>query len=401
LWISRPAEALLVNNQDGTVDLGLFEADPYIRPGERYQVRAALSSLTVAELRAAGSDYPDWVVDRYLQLPEEITPRTRQLAQQIAAGLDNPYDIAEAITNYLRTNIQYADLVPDLPSGQERVDWFLFDLRQGFCNYYATAEVVLLRSLGLPARIAVGFAQGERQTEILRVITPGAEEGPIPPPSESEIATFIVRQKDAHAWPEVYFPGIGWVEFEPTTSQSPLLRPQGLELDNDAQPDPPQRSEEEDSNLPGDLYPGPQDAAGSAQAGPALTVRTVVLLALLAASAVLLFTVVWKVRRGLRVIPTLEGWAVRIPGQIEKGLLRLGIQPPEFIRNWTQYAALPALTRAYLEVNRALRRLGQSPAPQDTPAERVAALSTSLPPAARGWPLAGAVSCRRLQPASG
>ena len=382
LWISRPAEAKLANNEDGTVDLGLFEADPYIRPGDRYQVRAALSSVTVAELRAAGSDYPDWVIDRYLQLPEEITPRTRQLAQQIAAGLDNPYDIADAVTNYLRNNIEYTDFVPDLPSGQERVDWFLFDLRQGFCNYYATAEVVLLRSLGIPARIAVGFAQGERQTEIVRVITPGADEGPIPPSSGSDIATFIVRQRDAHAWPEVYFPGIGWVEFEPTTAQLPLFRLQGLELEDNPPPNErPRPGEDEQSELPEDAYPAPEDDATSAQ-GPVWTPRRVALVALLIASAALLAFIVWKVRRGFRVSPALQGWAMRIPGQIERGLLRLGVQPPAFIRLWTQYAALPPLTRAYLEINRALKRLHQSPALQDTPAERVAALSANLPPAA-------------------
>ena len=91
------------------------------------------------------------------------------------------------------------------PAGQDPLDWFLFHSKKGFCNYYATAEVLLLRSAGIPARMVVGFAQGE-----------------FDPPNH-----YVVRQRDSHAWPEVYFPGIGWVEFEPTSNQAPLELPLG------------------------------------------------------------------------------------------------------------------------------------------------------------------------------
>ena len=106
--------------------------------------------------------------------------------------------MADAITQYLRSNITYSSTVENPPSGQDALDWFLFDSKKGFCNYYATAEVVLLRSVGIPARMVVGFAQGEFEQPNL----------------------YVVRERDAHAWPEVYFPGLGGSNLsQPATRQ--------------------------------------------------------------------------------------------------------------------------------------------------------------------------------------
>ena len=110
--------------------------------------------------------------------------------------LETPYDVAEAVTRYLRASIRYRETVPPVPPGQEPVDWFLFDLREGFCTYYATAEVVLLRSLGIPARLTIGYVTGERL---------GA-------------GTYQVRRRDSHAWPEVYFPQVVLLEIDPAGS---------------------------------------------------------------------------------------------------------------------------------------------------------------------------------------
>ncbi|MCK4317030.1 MAG: transglutaminase domain-containing protein, partial [Anaerolineae bacterium] len=159
IWVSRPAQANLAYNPDGTADLAALHAAKPLRAGETYQARSSLSTATIAQLRTAGADYPLWVTDRYLQIPSTVTTRTLQLARQITSGMDNPYDIVAAVTTYLRTHIQYSETVPPPPPDQEPLDWFLFDLRQGFCSYYASTEVILLRSLGIPARLAVGFAQ--------------------------------------------------------------------------------------------------------------------------------------------------------------------------------------------------------------------------------------------------
>lgn len=140
------------------------------------------------QLRSAGVDYSDWVRDRYLQVPESITPRTRELACRIAGDLPTDHDKAEAITAWLRSNIEYSRVTQAPPDDQETVDWFLFDYSTGFCNYYATAEVMMLRSLGVPASLAVGYARGEYV---------------------ADCGVYEVRAEIYHAWPEVFFPGYG------------------------------------------------------------------------------------------------------------------------------------------------------------------------------------------------
>ena len=137
-----------------------------------------------------------------MQLPKTFSPKIKQLAQDITADAETPYDKASAITEYLRQNIEYAATVPNPPRNTDRLEWFLFDVKKGFCVYYASSEVTMLRALGIPARMAVGFAQGDKDGD-----------------------NYTVRRLHAHAWPEVYFPGIGWVEFEPTASQPALNRP--------------------------------------------------------------------------------------------------------------------------------------------------------------------------------
>ncbi len=173
--------------------------------GESYQVVSAASQASVNQLRQSGTNYPDWVTARYLQLPT-ITDRTRQLAEEITAAYDTPFDKAQAIERYLRNNIRYNEAIELPPTGVNKVDYILFDLQEAYCDYYATSMIVMLRSLGIPARMAAGFARGQFQVEQ---------------------ATFHVINADAHSWVEVYFPRYGWVEFEPTAAQPNILRPTG------------------------------------------------------------------------------------------------------------------------------------------------------------------------------
>jgi hypothetical protein len=139
--------------------------------------------------------------------------------------LETPYDKAAAIERYLR-EIPYNERIDEPASGQDGVDYFLFDVRQGYCDYYASSMVVMLRSLGVPARYVRGYGQGERQ-----------------------VGVYEVREWDSHAWPEVFFPGYGWVEFEPTGGEPALVRPVsrsdgagGLGADRE-RPMPDERSE--------------------------------------------------------------------------------------------------------------------------------------------------------------
>lgn len=349
VWVDVPVQADLADGPNGTIDLAALKASPLLAAGATYRARSALSVVTVAQLRAAGTDYPEWVTARYLQVPDTITPRTRELARQIAAGRDNPYDIAAAVTDYLRANIRYTQTVPPLPRGREPLDWFLFDLRRGFCNYFASAEVILLRSLGIPARLAVGFTTGKPEGE-----------------------TYTVRDKDAHAWPEVYFPGIGWVEFEPTASQPPLIRPSGEE-----------RPAAETGLSPGEtarlaglrrwerekeIEEMGTEETKTSSATPLW--RSALSWALLSASAALLLYLGWRTRFRL---------PLPLPVLLERGMERVGIEPPGAVRRWADQAMLPPVARAYMELNRALARLGAPPSPAETPAERGARLVGLLP----------------------
>ncbi|HFQ92865.1 MAG TPA: transglutaminase domain-containing protein [Anaerolineae bacterium] len=159
----------------------------------------ALSSLTTAganELRGtAVADIPPAILARYTQLPDAVTQRTRDLAGEVAGQYDNPYDQARALEQFLR-QYPYTLDVELPPEGRDPVDFFLFDLQKGYCDYYASAMVVMARSLGLPARLGVGFLAQ--------------------PPDENGVQT--IRQINGHSWAEIYFAGYGWVEFEPTAA---------------------------------------------------------------------------------------------------------------------------------------------------------------------------------------
>ncbi|MBM3924914.1 MAG: transglutaminase domain-containing protein [SAR202 cluster bacterium] len=163
-------------------------------PPRSYLTRGSISVATPGDLRQASRSYPEWVTDRYLQLPTAYPQTVRSLATTLAAGQTNPYDIALSIQEFLH-NIPYSLNVEAPPKGRDAVEWFLTEKHVGFCMYYASAMTTMLRSLGIPARLVVGFAPGD--------LDPDRD-------------AYVVRAKHYHAWPEVYFPEYGWVEFEPT-----------------------------------------------------------------------------------------------------------------------------------------------------------------------------------------
>jgi len=168
-----------------------------------YNVVSALPQVSIAQLRGAGNDYPPDVTSNYLRLPESVPERVLGLAHEIAEASLTPFDRALAIEAYLRGYPYTLDVKPP-PPGQDVVDYFLFTAQKGYCTYYASAMVVLSRAAGLPARIVFGYSSGSYNPTT---------------------AQYQVRQENAHAWPEIYFPGIGWVEFEPTASLPEISRP--------------------------------------------------------------------------------------------------------------------------------------------------------------------------------
>jgi hypothetical protein len=362
IWVSRSSRLTFFSVGDDAVEPVLFQANNPVRSGEEYNVHAILIEPTVKQLRDAGTEYPDWVNEYYLQLPPDLSPSIIDLAVEITAGAETPYDKAAAITSYLRNEISYTTHMPLPPAGSDKLTWFLFVYRQGFCNYYATAEVIMLRAVGIPARMVVGFSQGEYQS-------PG---------------WYTVHQRNSHAWPEVYFPDIGWVEFEPTASEAELVRPLGEEipsLSGTSVPLTPQAGGPLDLPLEGD---GESPTGGVGNSGANRQNSLVILLVFIAAMTLL--------GGGL-------AWAY-ISGTLDKGhrLLRKTFYAPAPIlaRNWLEKNALPIpiwlehlawraglspVARAFMSIYHALRALKIPASPALTPTEAAAALSISLPQA--------------------
>jgi len=162
-----------------------------------YEARSLKRVFPAALLREAGSDLTPDIQRWYLQLPD-LDPRIPQLARQITANAPTAYDKVIAIDRYLRTNYIYS-----LETTGASLAGFLFDKKQGHCEYFATALAVLLRTVGVPTRYARGFYGGEYNDV-------GGD--------------WILRARDAHSWVEVYFPDVGWVTFDPTPPAPTGLR---------------------------------------------------------------------------------------------------------------------------------------------------------------------------------
>lgn len=185
--VRAPGELVALSGQGGPV---------------RYTVLGAVLDADPNLLRAAGERYPGHIAELYLGLPENLPAELRTYAAEITSAAATPYDKALAIEAALR-RLSYSLDVPAPPAGREVVSWFLFDLRQGYCDYFASAMVVLARLNRVPARLAIGYATGEYDPRSDR---------------------YEVSELQAHSWPEIYFPGFGWAPFEPTPARATPAR---------------------------------------------------------------------------------------------------------------------------------------------------------------------------------
>lgn len=190
---------------DGRSLVSSVQSRYILQQGDEYTTYSRLSVIDETSLRRAGQTYPSWI-DPYLQLPQSLTEETVALATKLTEPYDNHYDKAIVVRDYLRRTITYNDQISAPPDDVDPVHYVLFERQEGYCNYYASAMVLMLRSQGIPARMVAGYAAGEF----------------IP-----EANVYRVRANDAHTWVEVYFPRYGWIPFEPTASLSIVNRPAG------------------------------------------------------------------------------------------------------------------------------------------------------------------------------
>src|SRR5215472_6001033 len=159
----------------------------------RYEATSNIATPLPDELRMAAGNYPTSVGKSYLRFPE-LDPRVSQLAVQITGSAKNNYDKAAAIEHYLRTRLGYTLELPQT-SPKDPIANFLFERKQGHCEYFASSMAVMLRTLGIPSRVVTGFRSDE---------------------FNDLTGSYVIRAKDAHAWVEAYFPGYGWQTFDPT-----------------------------------------------------------------------------------------------------------------------------------------------------------------------------------------
>jgi len=358
VWFSRPG-SYLASPADEALNVTSWNATPALLPGETYQVDAVVKNPNIEQLRATGTQYPQWVTEKYLQLPKNFSPRIKTLAQELTATAETPYDKTLAITSYLRENIKYASTIPDAPANADPLEWIIFEYKKGYCVYYATSEIMMLRSIGIPARMAVGFAQGT-----------GSSQGGLNAEIEDVIVnSYTVRKNNAHAWPEVYFSDIGWVEFEPTGNQAPLDRPlaprENSDLTNGLNPNNLPKPEPDSTNLPADKTDGLNNPAATTDSA---LFSPIYLLLLFIAFAAL--TIYLSHRYAL---------PARVPAFVRTTMERTGIEVPNWIIHWERWGSLSPIERSFESINFGLRQVNQ-PAPiHATPAERANSLTKILP----------------------
>ena len=167
-----------------------------LRPGQTYSVVSYLPNLSAEELRqdpfANGGELGN---QEYVDPGSLSDDAIRLAAQAVEGHRATQYELVMALTTYLQQNYRYSLELGHVPPGRDPVDWFLFDAKIGYCEQFATAEVLMLRSLGVPARLATGYSTGDY---------------------DPVLNQSIVREHDAHAWVEVWFSGHGWVPVDPS-----------------------------------------------------------------------------------------------------------------------------------------------------------------------------------------
>lgn len=271
----------------------------------------------------ARENLPDWIQSRYLQLPPEFPEKITSLAYDLSTGKETRIEKALAITDYLRNTFRYKDFV-EIPQGKDPIEWFLFEGREGFCNYFASTEVLMLRTIGIPARMVVGYAQGERI---------------------SEKNEFMVRIKDSHSWVEAFFPDLGWVILEPTPSQPGIILDQLDESSSKLERIESLLLKQEDQflNPKMEFYSGINEKyqISAHSVGSEVESRKnngFWWPGLIALSGIILSMVYFIF---LRKKPIL------IPMIIEKEIIKRGKNAPAWLKKWANYEKLPGYQKAY------------------------------------------------------
>lgn len=242
--VSETAE-VLVNGAGGPfvgakLVNGIAPDVPYTAKSIVFNMRGA-DPLTGNQLAAAGTQYPAWI-ERFLAIrPDSVGPIVAQTANQIRNSLPaderDPYHLATAVQEYLweTGGFEYNTDIRNMCPDDSRIVDCLLEIKQGYCEYFASAMVMMLREMGVPSRYVLGYLPGKEADDV-----------------------WTIDRSAAHAWVEVYFPNYGWVEFDPTpgneeNGQEPTILPDGDPAGPSPAPSPGDGRQPECDPLPGEL----------------------------------------------------------------------------------------------------------------------------------------------------
>ncbi|MCY4638741.1 MAG: transglutaminase domain-containing protein [Chloroflexi bacterium] len=203
LTTDLPASRRVGSTPADTVSL---RPESRLRSGDTYTTVGTVSAAEIERLIASGTDYPAWVTGRYLQLPDDLPDAVREYALTLVSPGTQPYVAARLVEQHLRATFPVDLRVRAPPPLRDATAYFLFDAQRGYFDHHASAMVVLLRTLGIPARLAVGFVIDDAQFD-------------------EETRRYTLSELESWAWPEVYMAGLGWLDFNPTPSRPLIARP--------------------------------------------------------------------------------------------------------------------------------------------------------------------------------
>ena len=215
-----------LNSADKVGSYTAWQAQNGLANGSSYQAVSFISNATIAQLQAvkdpanAPNLYSTDFLNRYTELPNDLSPTVFQTAQKWTSSATSMYDKLQAIiTGFEQNDFKYSTDNPPVPANTDAASWFLH-IKQGFCTWYATGMAMMARTLGIPTRVVQGFAPGT---------------------IDEKTHQFVVLGTSAHAWVQAYFPGYGWINFEPSVGFQPFQRLTGNSGGSTNDPKPPTR----------------------------------------------------------------------------------------------------------------------------------------------------------------
>ena len=349
-WVSRVAT--IEYDRDLGPEYPLFWTSQIIvQTGDEYTSLFSQKTITQKDLRNAGNSYPEYLSAQLSDQQNTLSEDVNALALEIVGDQKNPFDKAVLITRFLRTNYTYSESIDEIPKNVDPLDHFLFNNKKGFCNQFATAEVALLRANGIPARLVLGYVDGEnlggRRIEF--------------------------QQKNSHTWPEAYFPGVGWVIFEPTPSITDVSYPSGEMISSSSSPAIPLgdfANRERNKGIDQEQFDNGGDSTTQAIN---LSWQTVVWIFTGILVGMVFITKRTKISAAIGAFPEMA------MARIE----RSGIGVPSWIFSFLTWLASKPAAKSFILINVGLYLLGTENKPSQTPKVKCEILAQQVPDAAK------------------